>query len=921
MKYLKNLNLYGYYSNDFSTADLNNLSGLDSLQGLNMAYCKLNGPIPSSWAKLTKLNQLTLNDNSITNLFPDFINYKLSLLNLSSQTVNMDSIVIDGGEINETLPLTMVVAVKDNIVTFDAKNEFRLYVNNVHVKTGFSNNGKLILSNIDQLNLKETDKLYIYQVSGLANYSTINYGKVVFGKPLVNDEFEILKKFYTATNGASWTKKWDTTQNNLNKASWAGISLKNGHVISINLFNNNLSGTLPEEITGLKFLKTLNLSNNQLSGNIPKDVYLFSDMESLDLSSNLLSGSIPAKVSELKKLKKIAIGNNKFTGAIPSELSDFTVLEYLDLSSNSFDTIEKKLYYDFTKTFIDLRSQKINYNTVLRLDGNKLKVNLSEIVKYDLEKNNYDAKNSFALLVNNVTHATTVTNASGEIIFDSVRIAEIPIGAKIAIRQTTGTFINTEFAFSGIEDKSNIQVAETEYASLVKFYNQLNGNLWTNKWDISANNLHLKKWFGVSTYDGHIVSINLASNNVSGTIPSLLDKFPFLTRVNLSNNKLTGVEAVLPATIDLQYDRQSIEMGEVPLNVSTIINDLRINKYEHSRKDFYNQTYDLRIGGFSKTVNVTDVGIKLMDIMTIWNIPNNQKIELRQISGDARNSILLYNLNYKSGDANLDDKINVLDVQTTINYIFGNYVNYFNYGASDVNSDSKISVLDIIGIVKIIQDQPPGKPSENIIANQADITKAKLSIENGYLVLDAKGFDVSGLEIRLNNAKKDGIKELISSLGFTVSMSEKDNQLCFIAYSFDHVLKDKLVLAEIKQSAAAIFSVLLSDPQAKEIPCEIGSIILGLTDTDENTFMVNNHPNPFSTETTIEIQVPQLEKGAILSVYSIDGRKVEERSLGILNKGLNAFKFQSQKLYAGTYIYMIRTASDHVFKGKMSIYQ
>ena len=291
-------------------------------------------------------------------------------------------------------------------------------------------------------------------------------------------------------------------------------------------------GVLPEEITGLKYLKTLSLNNNQINGSLPSNLSLLTDLETLDFGSNLLSGIIPSSISDLQKLKKFAIGNNNFEGTIPSALSDFIVLEYLDISSNSFDNVEKKLYYDFTNTYIDLRNQVIDFNTVLNLDGSELTVDLGNVVEYDLENNNFDAKNTFVLLVNDVTHTSTTTNELGQIIFNDVRIGEIPIGAKISIRQTTGTFRNTEFNYSGIEDKSNIPVVEQEYLALVDLYNSLNGDEWTNTWDITSNNLHTNKWFGVSTYDGHIVAIDLSSNNISNSVPNIFSDLPFLNTLN-----------------------------------------------------------------------------------------------------------------------------------------------------------------------------------------------------------------------------------------------------------------------------------------------------------------------------------------------------------------------------------------------------
>ncbi|MFD0982937.1 T9SS type A sorting domain-containing protein, partial [Flavobacterium myungsuense] len=895
------------------------IGNLTALETIDFALNKFTS-IPASIGSLIKLKTLNLSSNALTNIDSSFSTLKLTDLNFQYQSISIESIELGANEIAIDLPLHLVTALNNEVVTFDAKNEFQLFVNGIYKKTSYSNNGKLVFTNINLLNLKETDILRIYQTKGIAAYSNINYGKVSFGKPLVNEEFDILKKIYASTFGASWTNKWDITENNLNTVSWFGVSIKDGHVVSINLFNNNLSGVLPAEITGLKYLKIINLSNNKIAGSLPNNLHVLTDLEVLDLNSNLLSGAIPSRIAELQKLKKFAIGNNKFSGSIPSALSDFIALEYLDLSSNSFDKIIKKIYYDYSKTYIDLRNQIINYDINLNVEGSQLKVDLSDIVKYELEKNNFDAKNSFALLVNNVTHTTTITNDLGEIIFNNVRIGEIPLGAKITIRQTTGSFRNTEFNFKGIEDKSNVPVVQQEYLALVELYNQLNGSQWTNKWTVTTNNLNTTKWFGVTTYDGHIVAINLSTNNVSGIVPNIFDKLPYLTKLNLSSNKLTGIASTLPSTIDFAYDRQSIDVGDLDLNTATVINDLSINRYDHTKRGFYNQTYDLRIGSFSRTVNMAEEGIKLMDIMTFWKVPIDQKIELRQISGNAKNSVVNFNLKYKMGDSNLDGNLNVLDIQTGINYILDNYSNYFNYSATDVNNDNQISILDIIGQVKIIQNQG-SRPSSNRNSAPKDVElKPVLSIENGMLLIDTKGNDVASFEILINKTTKDAIQELISAQGFSVNLNEKDNQVNIIAYSFNTTLKGKIIVAKINEIAPQIESAILSDRNAVEIPNEI----IGTTLETHSIEIVEpskiyNVPNPFNDETTIEFFSNNAAK-ATFSVYDISGRKVLETTLGHLVNGQNHYKFNRNKLPSGVYLYTIDSENNSApLKGKMTV--
>ncbi|WJX80788.1 hypothetical protein P8452_63742 [Trifolium repens] len=61
----------------------------------------------------------------------------------------------------------------------------------------------------------------------------------------------------------------------------------------IDLSSNNLSGTIPFQISKLTALRFLNLSRNRLNGEIPNDMGNMKLLESVDLSLNKISGKIP----------------------------------------------------------------------------------------------------------------------------------------------------------------------------------------------------------------------------------------------------------------------------------------------------------------------------------------------------------------------------------------------------------------------------------------------------------------------------------------------------------------------------------------------------------------------------------------------------------------------------------------------------
>ncbi|KAJ1391053.1 Leucine-rich repeat [Sesbania bispinosa] len=88
-------------------------------------------------------------------------------------------------------------------------------------------------------------------------------------------------------------------------------------VVNMDLSENNLVGSIPNEITWLNGLHGLNLSNNHLKGEIPKMIGDMKSLESLDMSHNQLSGTIPNSMSALTYLSHLNLSHNNFSGPIP----------------------------------------------------------------------------------------------------------------------------------------------------------------------------------------------------------------------------------------------------------------------------------------------------------------------------------------------------------------------------------------------------------------------------------------------------------------------------------------------------------------------------------------------------------------------------------------------------------------------------
>ena len=948
LKYLKNLSLYGgSYSKDLSATDLGILSGLEALESLDLRYTKLKGVVPSSWNKLQTLKTLYLNNNNIEDINEAVAALPLlKTVDFSYQTITIPTIEVGANELVINLPTLNTFLFNSNGGIINNKNHFTLFINGVNKASNYSNSeGKLIFKDIALYGIKLTDQLRIVQNDGTAQGTSINYTQVVFGKPLTDEEFEILKKIYASTNGAQWTQKWDISQNKLHEVSWYGVGTKEGHVVSLSLAGNNLSGTLPAELPDLVYLETLNLQTNAIGGSIPSNLGNLQNLKTLNLQSNKFEGTLPV-LSGISGLKKVSVSGNLFKGTIPGHFNDFDNIEQIDLSNNGFDALEKPFTYDLNKVYVNLRGQNIAKDEYLYLRGDEIVVDLPSITTYNETDQDFSGRYLFELQANNfkISEAVAVDNT---LTFPNIAISSIPAGAKISIWQRTGTSQGTYLQFKGIADGSETPLIAAEYDALVAFFQNAGGTGWKEPWDVFSNNLHEKKWKGVITNDGHVVSITLTDNNLTGNISAELGKFTELQNLTLNRNKLTGtipesiskitklktvdlsenelteIDAAFPANVTFKIDRQKINLGELPLTLTATIKDKKINHYDHTNSLFNaTQSYNMTLKDYFQMVTIPDDGIKLTSILSEWNVPNNQTLELRQIAGSARNSVVTYTITYREGDANLDGIVNILDIQSSLNYTLSQKPKFFNYGAADLNKDKNLNILDIILQINKIQEGTQEKKANT--SKLASNENTVLIIENGTLFIESETNSAAAFDIRLKGISKNQVTELLSTIGYTASVAEKNGEVSIIGFTMDKMLSGKQAIANLA-SKATIISAMISDNEANELSYKITDKTLGVDEFDSDLTKTNtviNYPNPFREQTTIQYQLAENADAVSLKVYDTKGQLVRVEENLETSKGKQELNFLRKELSSGIYFYTIEVQTSVKTKrltGKMLI--
>jgi hypothetical protein len=149
-------------------------------------------------------------------------------------------------------------------------------------------------------------------------------------------ECAALVVLYESTQGAGWVNS-DGWLADDTPCDWYGVACDAGRVVSLQLADNNLSGSLPAELGGLTALTELFLGGNDLSGALPWQLAGLSELEMLHLSGNKLQGEIPAELGQLASLERLYLNGNQLSGRIPEELSALGKLEFLYLNGGQLD--------------------------------------------------------------------------------------------------------------------------------------------------------------------------------------------------------------------------------------------------------------------------------------------------------------------------------------------------------------------------------------------------------------------------------------------------------------------------------------------------------------------------------------------------------------------------------------------------------
>lgn len=184
------------------------------------------------------------------------------------------------------------------------------------------------------------------------------------GSPSDEGDCKALLSFAIATSYTKWKDASGWGESSKSVCEWHGITCENERVVSIDLKENGLEGTIPDSIRLLTELRNLSLQggrpsnyvgcsgNNFKNSSLPNGFFTLTKLQYIDLEYTCLGGTLNG-FGNLTSLLSLQLHGNYISGSIPQDLEKLTEIVVLKLGRNPisgqlplFTTLKKAVQFN-----------------------------------------------------------------------------------------------------------------------------------------------------------------------------------------------------------------------------------------------------------------------------------------------------------------------------------------------------------------------------------------------------------------------------------------------------------------------------------------------------------------------------------------------------------------------------------------------
>lgn len=369
LQYLSNLTYLNLSRNSLTGGIPLSLSKVSLLTSLDLSSNNLTGQIPAQLGDLASLTKLQLSTNGLTGTIPPSLGNlsHLSTLDLSKNNLhgelppqlgnlsNLTFFKVSTNTLSGSIPASVYnltalrnLVVDSNLFSGKLPSNIGTSLPNL-LKLSMYNNqltGLVPTSLANISGLKEID-LSQNQFTGKipANFGMLNN---LSWLSLEDNQLEAREasdwEFIQSLTNCSMLEHLSLDANNLSGSLPTAVGNLSTGLMWLSMWDNEITGEIPSEISNLANLTTLGLKGNQFTGKIPVSIGQLRNLEALILFNNQLSGEIPASIGNLTRLNEFYLDHNQLRGEIPPSIGNCRNLNILDLSHNHLSgSIPKEL--------------------------------------------------------------------------------------------------------------------------------------------------------------------------------------------------------------------------------------------------------------------------------------------------------------------------------------------------------------------------------------------------------------------------------------------------------------------------------------------------------------------------------------------------------------------------------------------------
>lgn len=513
---------------------------------------------------------------------------------------------------------------------------------------------------------------------------------------------------------------------------------------------------------------------------------------------------------------------------------------------------------------------------------------------------------------------------------DGLRSTDEPVEvgeymALLSIRDGHGIEVMEPVTIGSVNIKE-IDIDEDDYNAFMALTAELVARGATIPWDTTIKRSEIpsvgypggNEYIGVYISDGKICGLNLRDYNITGEIPSELLDFKNLEFLVLRNNRLTGNAGILaqslPKLEDLDIrnncfsefypaptDGLSVGMSgqEIDKTIDVDLSNLDFQQVASLipsiilyDRDAYDYDGNLKLELYDQSRTIGDEGT-FDAYLTVNPSSNRPTFELRSpIFMGSKDGLMTlecthsqsYNggssvpvkLKFPMGDANFNGKVEITDLQTTVNYIFTPYGwnTLFNYTAANMWEDGCLNVQDLVSITNVLTDY---RPDEDEVATPQTRSRlrslggetgaeARVYCADGKLIIDSP-VPVAAFDAIVSGASAMTLAESLAYMGFTAAIVNRDGESHIVAYSLTgaEIPAGRQTVATVSGIDCRVTYAMLSDIAANAIPC----IADRRTGIDSN--IAATSPTVTITGNEIALYTPKALNGCNWSIYTTSG--------------------------------------------------